>query len=361
MPLRDTEPATERYREEVPPPYAVGKRPPLVHLSADFVRAKEYLEAIVTSTSDAICTTDTDGRVIYFSPGAERMLGMSAREAMGQPAHSFYAGGIPEAKAIMGLLRKQGSVANREMVFKTKEGRLIHVSMSASLLKDRAGRVIGTLGISKDITDRIELELRLRELSITDNLTGLHNQRHFEERVAQEASRARRQRYKLSIVVIDLDGFKALNDLKGHLEGDRVLKAFGGIIMQKVRQGVDSAYRYGGDEFVILLPGLAEDKARRVTERIVAAALADASLEGLDFSYGIATLAHDQTVASFINEADSLMFKMKAGKKKARPARPARAAPPALSAVLSSGRPLALIWNRASSHGDASLRPAGLV
>ncbi|MBI5624681.1 MAG: diguanylate cyclase [Elusimicrobia bacterium] len=340
MPIRDMEPT------------------PLVHLSADFVRAKEYLEAIVTSTSDAICTTDTNGRIIYFSPGAERMLGVPAREAMGQPAHSFYAGGLTEAKAIMGVLRKQGSVANYEMALKTKAGGLIHVSMSASLLKDRSGRVIGTLGISKDITDRIELERRLRELSITDNLTGLHNQRHFQERIVQEAGRARRQRYKLSIVVIDLDGFKALNDLKGHLEGDRVLKVFAGAIMEKVRRGVDSAYRYGGDEFVILLPGLPAEKARRVAERIVAGARANPELDGLDFSFGVATLGHDQSVSDFINEADTRMFRMKAAKKKGASR---GAAPRELSTVLSSGRPLALIWNRASSHTDASLRPAGLV
>ncbi|MFA6317258.1 MAG: sensor domain-containing diguanylate cyclase [Elusimicrobiota bacterium] len=341
MPIRDMEPT------------------PLVHLSADFVRAKEYLEAIVTSTSDAICTTDTRGHIIYFSPGAERMLGVCAQEAMGQPAHDFYADGMTEAKAIMAVLRKQGCVANREMALKTKDGRRIHVSMSASLLKDRNGRVIGTLGISKDITDRIELEQRLRELSITDNLTGLHNQRHFEERIGQEVSRSRRQRYKLSIVVIDLDGFKALNDLKGHLEGDRVLKVFAGMLMDKVRKGVDSAYRYGGDEFVILLPGLAAAKARRVAERIVAAARANPALEGLDFSFGVATLENDQRVEDFINEADTRMFRMKAAKKRA--SRPAAPAPPAISAVIASGRPLALIWKRASSHENASLRPAGLV
>ncbi|MBI4676520.1 MAG: diguanylate cyclase [Elusimicrobia bacterium] len=330
---------------------------PLVHLSADFVRAKEYLEAIITSTSDAICTTDTNGRIIYFSPGAERMLGVPAQEAMGQPAHSFYAGGLPEAKAIMNRLRKQGCVANHEMALKTKDGRFIHVSMSASLLKDRAGRVIGTLGISKDITDRIELERRLRELSITDNLTGLYNQRHFEERVAQEASRARRQRYKLSIVVIDLDGFKALNDLKGHLEGDRILKVFSAAVMENVRRGVDSAYRYGGDEFVILLPGLAENKARRVAERIVAATRANPSLEGLDFSYGVATVGAAGSVSDFVQEADTRMFQMKASKKDdSRPVLTtslrtgaARVAPRGLCAALSSGRPLALIWNRASS------------
>ena len=82
---------------------------PLIHLSSDFIRAKEYLEAIVASTSDAICTTDTEGRFIYFSPGAEKMLGFSA-EVIGRPAHQFYPGGRDEARRVMKLLRKQGTL-----------------------------------------------------------------------------------------------------------------------------------------------------------------------------------------------------------------------------------------------------------
>ncbi|MBI5208811.1 MAG: diguanylate cyclase [Elusimicrobia bacterium] len=336
---------------------------PLVHLSADFVRAKEYLEAIVTSTSDAICTTDNEGRIMYFSPGAEKMLGMSSGEAAGQHAHAFYVGGLPEAKSIMSLLRKQGTIANREMVLKTKDGRSIHVSMSASLLRDRAGRVIGTLGISKDITERIELERRLRELSITDNLTGLNNQRHFEERLPQEAGRARRQRYRLSIIIIDLDGFKQINDTRGHLEGDRILKTFAATVMQNVRQGVDSAYRYGGDEFVLLLPGLATPKARRVAERIVAAAKANAALAGIGFSYGVAALSPSGPVNDFVREADRRMFEMKSAKKKAP--RTPLCSLRALSSGLAEGRPLALIWNRAPlpAHlpARASLAPPTIV
>src|SRR6267378_3333976 len=91
---------------------------PLVHLSSDFIRAKEYLEAIVTSTSDAICTTDVDGRIIYFSPGAEAMTGHTGSEMMGRYAHQLYLGGRPEAKKLMSLLKKQSSLQNHEMTLK---------------------------------------------------------------------------------------------------------------------------------------------------------------------------------------------------------------------------------------------------
>ncbi len=292
-----------------------GRAGPLVHLSRDFIRAKEYLEAIVASSSDAICTTDTNGRIIYFSPGAEAMLGISSARIMGRAAHETYAGGREEARRLMRKLRKTGSIQNHEMILKAGNGRRIHVSMSASLLRDRSGRVIGTLGISKDITPRVELERRLRALSITDNLTGLYNQRHFRERLAQEASRARRQGEKLSLVLMDLDGFKQVNDRKGHLAGDRLLKAFSGVLLQSIRREVDSAYRYGGDEFVVLLPGLGRERAERVARRLASAARARLRRRGIRFSYGVSNLPKAGSLADFIQEADRRMFRMKAKRK----------------------------------------------
>ncbi len=291
---------------------------PLVHLSTDFIRAKEYLEAIVSSTSDAICTTDVKGRVIYFSPGAHAMTGFSIAEMMGKPAHQLYTGGRAEADRMMRLLRRQGSLKNHETALKSKDGRSVHVSMSVALLKDRAGNVIGTLGISKDITSRVELEKRLRELSITDNLTGLYNQRHFHERLAQEASRARRQRDKLSMILIDLDGFKAVNDQRGHLEGDRILRAFAMVLNKSIRKEVDTIFRYGGDEFVILLPGLGASRAQKVAERILAGAKTNVTEENIAFSYGVASLPSNGSVKEFVALADKRMFRMKAQNKRGR-------------------------------------------
>lgn len=298
------------------PPQILAAAPPLVHLSTDFIRAKEYLEAIVTSTSDAICTTDVEGRILYFSPGAEAMLGVPSAAMIGRRAHSMYEGGLAEARKLMKVLRERGALQNHEMVLKSRDGRRIHVSMSVSLMRDKRGKVIGTLGISKDITHRVELEAQLRALTITDPLTGLFNQRHLRERLPHEIVRARRQREKLSMILIDLDGFKRVNDVKGHLEGDRILKEFGLVLLRSIRREVDTAYRYGGDEFVVLLPGLAQTKAAVVARRVVAAATASLGKDGIRFSYGIAGYPPSAAAEDFIRAADERMYAMKARNKK---------------------------------------------
>ncbi|MBI4061336.1 MAG: diguanylate cyclase [Elusimicrobia bacterium] len=295
----------------------ITQRPPgpLIALSTDFIRVKEYFEAIVASSGDLICTTDVTGRVIYFSPGAEAMLGRTADATAGRPAHDFYVEGRAAAKQLMRLLRKSsdGRVHNHEMRVKAAGDRVLHVSMSLSYLKDPRGRVIGTLGIAKDISDRVELERRLREMTRTDDLTGLYNQRHFHERLREEAARARRQGDPLSMVVFDLDGFKQVNDRLGHLAGDRILKAFAGAVGDSVRREVDLCFRYGGDEFVLLLPGTTAARGARVARRIVKAAEPLAK-EGVTASWGVAQLPASGDASAFVRAADAAMFMMKAGK-----------------------------------------------
>lgn len=288
----------------------VAAEPPLIHLSTDYIRAKEYFEAIVSSTSDAICTTDVRGRIMYFSPGAEAMFGVTSAHMMGRNAYELYADKRAEGERIMKSLRRDGSIRNHETAVDTFDGRRIHISLSASLLRDRAGRVIGTLGISKDISDRVELEKRLRELSITDKLTGLLNQRCFIDRLATEVQRARRQRQKLSLILIDLDRFKHVNDTLGHMAGDQLLKALAGTLKRGLREHVDSVYRYGGDEFIIMLPGEPAAKASQVAQRLAQQA-EDALGPNARFSYGVATFPSFAAAEELLEAADRRMYAMK--------------------------------------------------
>lgn len=286
---------------------------PLIALSADFIRVKEYFEAIVASSGDLICTTDIRGRIMYFSPGAEAMLGLRADVMIGRPVHDIYMDGREAAEKIMRLLRESadGRLHNQELAMKASGGRAIHASLSASILKDGRGRVIGTLGVARDISDRVQLEAKLREMTRTDDLTGLYNQRHFHDRLREEASRALRQKRKLSMVLFDLDGFKQVNDRLGHLEGDRILRAFSQSLNDNIRREVDTAFRYGGDEFIILMPETGGPGAKRVARRIAAAAKATLKKDGVSTSWGVAELPRSGDVSALVRKADAAMFAMK--------------------------------------------------
>ena len=133
--------------------------------------------------------------------------------------------------------------------------------------KELIARVRRVLKERKLIAERRHMEARLRELTLTDDLTKLFNSRHFFEQIQSEIDRATRYKHPLSLLLLDVDGFKHFNDTYGHLEGDKVLSKLGEIIRGCMRKN-DSGYRYGGDEFTAILPMTRGSEAVTVAERI---------------------------------------------------------------------------------------------
>ena len=127
-------------------------------------RTREYLESLVESSLDAILTTDTRGRIGFCSRAVTDLLGYAPGEMLGRPIAAFYEGGVDEARAIMEALRLRGKLAAHETEFVARDGRRVPVMLSASLLRDHQGRVIGTVGISKDMSERRAAERKIRAL-----------------------------------------------------------------------------------------------------------------------------------------------------------------------------------------------------
>jgi diguanylate cyclase (GGDEF)-like protein len=153
-------------------------------------------------------------------------------------------------------------------------------------------------------------------LAVQDALTGVANRRGFEQRAAAELARARRYDLRFSVLYLDLDGFKRVNDVAGHAAGDKLLRRVALAIGVAVR-GEDFVARHGGDEFAVLLPSAEEDEARRVAARIVAAvertAADDPRLSGLSASVGGATYPGDGlTVTALLETADAELLRVKA-------------------------------------------------
>ncbi len=165
--------------------------------------------------------------------------------------------------------------------------------------------------IKRAITER-NIRQELNRLSITDSLTGLFNQRHFYSRLNEEIVRARRQKNQLAMILLDLDDFKLFNDNNGHVAGDEVLKKVGAIISANIRQGVDSGYRYGGDEFAVILIDANVDISQRIAKRIEECIERDCKLTA---STGYANFSEEMTAESFVEKADQHLYKFKGNKK----------------------------------------------
>jgi two-component system cell cycle response regulator len=168
--------------------------------------------------------------------------------------------------------------------------------------------------VKRAIVER-DIRQELSRLSITDSLTGLFNQRHFYGRLKDEIKRSERQKQKpqLSLILLDLDNFKNFNDTHGHLAGDDLLQKVGNIINACIREGVDSGYRYGGDEFAIILIDADKDIGRAIGERIENAIEEEC---GISASMGYANFGVGMTPEDFVGKADEHLFKFKGEKKR---------------------------------------------
>jgi len=164
--------------------------------------------------------------------------------------------------------------------------------------------------------ERIRMMEKLQKLAITDGLTRLYNSRSFYSQLELEVDRFNRYQHPLTLLLLDIDHFKDYNDKYGHLEGDKVLVRFSQIIKSCLRTN-DSAYRYGGEEFTVILPETAGEEARTVAQRIRAAleaepfSPADGENVTVTISIGLTEYDPKEKLSTFIQRADLAMYRSK--------------------------------------------------
>ncbi|MHB8070324.1 MAG: sensor domain-containing diguanylate cyclase [Candidatus Cryosericum sp.] len=162
------------------------------------------------------------------------------------------------------------------------------------------------------LIDNQQKARQLREQASRDGLTGLFNRRMMDEMIPRELQRSVRYHRDMSLAMLDLDGFKAVNDTLGHKEGDRLLRVFAGCI-RKVVRAADFMYRYGGDEFLILMPETSVEQAEEVLERLNATTCPELSttLGNVTFSAGIASYLADSSSEDLVSLADQRLYQSK--------------------------------------------------
>lgn len=170
--------------------------------------------------------------------------------------------------------------------------------------------------LSKKNAELERLNAKLEETVITDELTGVFNRRYFNQQIEKERRRAKRLGYKIALVSIDLNDFKKVNDEYGHQEGDKVLKRFADFLKKKLRESVDSIYRFGGDEFVLILVNSDKERGQEIMNRMNREF---SSLnEMVSLSYGIVELSgpKEPKTEQALKQADQRMYAHKKKMKK---------------------------------------------
>ena len=276
----------------------------------DLRHTRDYLENLINSTIDAILTIDANGRIHFANRGARTLVGRTKENLDGQNLADFLVGGKEEVRYLRRVLEPNKPLQNYQTEIKGKSGDLVPISVSVSLIPGAGPDEGRTLLICKDVTDQKNLERDLKEMSIRDGLTSLYNVRHFYDRLEAEVERSKRQKRPLSLLLIDVDGFKTYNDAHGHLAGDGVLKAVAEVLEVCTREHVDLPFRYGGDEFTVVLPEADEKTAHVIADR-VRETFERKRFDLLTLSIGLMTYSFNLPVRQFIQYADSVMYEAK--------------------------------------------------
>jgi PAS domain S-box/diguanylate cyclase (GGDEF) domain len=218
---------------------------------------------------------------------------------------------------------QQGERQSCDLAIKRSDGSTFQAQLDSIRQELKAGiplvrTAVSDISESKRIQSALrESEQRFRELSMTDDLTQLFNQRHLYQQLQQEIERTNRYQHQLAVLLLDLDDFKQFNDTYGHLEGDKVLVKTAKIIRKCIRK-TDSAFRFGGEEFVVILPETSAKRALILAERIrkgikgVAFNPIPKAEVHLTCSVGLSQYQSKEDLKAFIKRVDQNMYQAKA-------------------------------------------------
>ena len=283
---------------------------------------KERMRLTLQSIGDAVLCTDAQGRVTYINPVAQRMTGWQAFDAADQdvdvvaPLYHNNGERVEPSPVRQALGSGKPCGPTRGVVLHRKDGHRYVVEETASPITDRHGHLNGAVMVLHDVTETMALAERMARLAQYDALTDLPNRVLLQDRARQALALARREGKSLAVMYIDLDGFKQVNDRLGHDLGDELLVQFARRMQAAVRQS-DTVCRQGGDEFVVLLPGLdGPQQSTVVARKVLAVCQAPFDLQGHEVRVGLsAGLAlfpqHGSAFEELARHADTAMYAAK--------------------------------------------------
>ncbi len=276
---------------------------------------REKLSVTLYSIGDGVITTDGLGRVEMLNKVAEELMGWKQEEAIGKPLSSVFniyneKTGQPCENPVEKVLRdgKIVGLANHT-ILKARYGEVYFISDSAAPIKNQEDEILGVVLVFSDVTEAREREAKIEYLSYRDYLTGLYNRAFLEEAIKELDTEGK---LPLTLIIGDFDGLKLINDVFGHQVGDQALIEMARIIKSCCRE-TDLISRWGGDEFLILLPETTEEMGQKICDRIREAShgvkVADANFT---ISLGCATKSNPKEKwEEIVKRAENKMYQSK--------------------------------------------------
>ena len=294
-------------------------------------RSERFLNTIFNSIRDPFCIFDRDFRIIRVNAAYAQMKNKTAEELIGMKCYEVLGERDSMCEGcVVGKTLNSADPCAKDKLVTLKDGTEIWMEIYTYPILDEDGKVSHVIEYTRDITERKKTEDekrrlidKLEHLSKTDGLTGMINRRALTDSLAYEIDRAKRYHSELALILCDVDNFKAINDTYGHDAGDRTLQALSATLKTLLRK-IDIAGRYGGDEFMLILPETTVSGAESLAEKLLSAVrdtelrLPDGKHIRLSMSIGIAGLEADregENIDSFVKRADDAMYAAKQGGK----------------------------------------------
>ena len=300
------------------------------HMEDQLFEEKELMRLTLQSIGDAVVCCNAAGHVTYLNPVAQRLTGWQGFDAAGRDVDDVIRLLPSDAEVELdsplrtAMQNDRPMAATRGVVEHRATHQRFDVELSASPIADRHGHVTGAVAVLRDVTQAVAMAARMARLAHYDALTDLPNRVLLQDRAQQAIAQAQRDGKHVGVLYLDLDGFKQVNDAMGHDVGDQLLVQWAQRLQAAVRQ-TDTVCRQGGDEFVLLLPGIGNaQQATVVARKIMAQCEAPFMLQGvavpMGLSGGISLYPeHGRDLDELTRHADAAMYAAKqAGRNQVR-------------------------------------------